>query len=134
MHVFTYGTLMFDPVWSRVVAARYPTVPGKLAGFRRMRVRGDAYPALIPGVAQDVVGGRVYLSVDMDDVLRLDRFEGEQYSRCVKEIQTEKGPLRCAVYVFKPQYLRLVSEHTWEPEWFARRGIHRFLNRYRGFL
>ena len=43
-HVFTYGSLMFEPVWGGVVAGRYRSMPAVLPGYRRQRVRGPWDP------------------------------------------------------------------------------------------
>ena len=45
-HVFTYGSLMFDRVWSRVVCGTYPAAAATLSGFRRQRVLDQDYPSL----------------------------------------------------------------------------------------
>lgn len=54
-HLFTYGSLMFENVWRRVVSGRYRSTPATLHGYRRQRVRGEDYPAL-EALPQDEAG------------------------------------------------------------------------------
>ena len=49
VNVFTYGSLMYEAVWSRVVRGQYPWVAARLPGFRRLAIRDAAYPAVVPG-------------------------------------------------------------------------------------
>ena len=39
--LFCYGSLMFDPVWTRVVQGGYPAQPARLRGWRRGAVIGE---------------------------------------------------------------------------------------------
>lgn len=134
VHVFAYGTLMFDPVWTRVVQGKYRCAHASLEGHRRLRIRGETYPALRPGEAHQRVNGVLYFAIDPDDLQRLDRFEGAEYERQRLVVETPKGPMEAGVYVYKEQFVRRLSGQEWEPEWFASKGIHRFLSRYRGFI
>ena len=78
--VFTYGSLMFDPVWSRVVAGSYERCEAILQGYDRKAVRGETYPVLMPSSALSQVQGVVYCNVSSADLARLDHFEGEYIS------------------------------------------------------
>lgn len=80
-HIFTYGCLMFDPVWTRVVGGRYKKRTARLDGFCRRRMHGQIYPAVVPCSAEAHVEGVLYLDVDEADIGRLDRFEGKYYKR-----------------------------------------------------
>ncbi|MCX5753855.1 MAG: gamma-glutamylcyclotransferase, partial [Candidatus Krumholzibacteria bacterium] len=46
MNLFTYGSLMFDEVWSRLVRGDYLQRPGRLHGFTRRQVCDDVYPVI----------------------------------------------------------------------------------------
>ena len=134
MHVLTYGSLMFPPVWSTVVAGRYRSAEAWLDGHRRRAVRGQSYPALVPGAAADRVRGVVYLDVSADDLARLDRFEGAAYAR--QEVDcalADGGTVRAWVYTVKPEHAGAVTDQDWDPDWFAREGIHQFRAGYQGF-
>ena len=124
-HVFTYGSLMFADVWSRVVKGRYESIEGHVDHHGRFAIHGVDYPGM---VARDdsQVTGRLYLDVDDDDLRRLDQFEGVDYRRDVVTVTAVDGVVREAeTYV----YLRgdRLLDSAWEPEAFA---MQRFLETY----
>ncbi len=84
MNVFTYGSLMYRPVWERVVVGRYGAVEGTLRGYARRRITGEVYPALLRAEPESVVAGILYLDVSPRDLAALDHFEGEgeAYAAC----------------------------------------------------
>lgn len=134
MHLFTYGSLMFPPVWSAVVAGDYDSRAAVLHGFSRRAIRHETYPALIPAEAQRTVQGRVYLDIDAADLARLDRFEGAQYRRhTVQVISADGAVFTTQVYLFRETCHSLLERHDWDAAWFEREGMELFLARYGGF-
>src|SRR5690606_14239587 len=77
---FTYGSLMFSPVWSRLVRGAHDSVAARLDGYQRYVVLGQDYPGLIARAGVSVIG-RTYLDVDADDLRRLDVFDRSRYRR-----------------------------------------------------
>lgn len=134
MNIFTYGSLMFERVWTVVVAGTYRKTNARLFGYQRRKIRGEAYPALVPGTAGDRVDGVVYLDVGQRDAARLDRFEGSYYSK-KREICSLPDGSRIStwVYVFKEKFADLVEPQTWDPEWFEKKAIHTFMAAYQGY-
>ena len=134
MNIFTYGSLMFERVWTVVVAGTYRKTNARLFGYQRRKIRGEAYPALVPGTADDWVDGVVYLDVGQRDAARLDRFEGSYYSK-KREICSLPDGSRIStwVYVFKEKFADLVEPQTWDPEWFKKKAIHTFMAAYQGY-
>ena len=129
--VFTYGSLMFDPVWSRVVAGSYERCEAILQGYDRKAVRGETYPVLIPSSALSQVQGVVYCNVSSADLARLDHFEGEYYFRKTEQIITkEKKAFPAEVYVLKEEYYNIISHKEWDPVHFCTTGIHFFLHSF----
>jgi gamma-glutamylcyclotransferase (GGCT)/AIG2-like uncharacterized protein YtfP len=78
--VFVYGTLMYDEVSTRVVSGRYRRAPATLPGYRRCKVRGEEYPAIIADSAA-AVDGIVWFDVSPNDLARLDTYEAQEYER-----------------------------------------------------
>jgi len=116
-NVFTYGSLMFDAVWRRVVDGGYRSIVATLAGHARFAVAGEDYPGMIP-----LDGGRVegvlYLEVDAADLARLDRFEGDDYQRRPVSLACADGATRSAdTYVYTSRHRLL--ESPWDPKAFA---------------
>ncbi len=119
-HIFTYGSLMFDSVWRRVVQGIYEKSGARVFGYRRRRIHGEVYPAAIPGMCADGVDGIVYLNVSEEDLRRLDEFEGLCYRRQVTECQLPEGnTVRASFYVFRDEYSYLIADEDWDAEWFA---------------
>jgi gamma-glutamylcyclotransferase (GGCT)/AIG2-like uncharacterized protein YtfP len=134
MNIFTYGSLMFERVWTVVVAGTYLKTNARLFGYQRRKIRGEAYPALVPGAADDQVDGVVYLDVGQRDAMRLDRFEGVFYSKKKERCLLPGGSQISAwVYVFKEEYADRVEARTWDPVWFAKNGLHAFTATYQGY-
>ena len=131
MNVFTYGSLMYDSIWSRVVAGTYPKKSGVVQGFERLKVRNEPYPGLIRG--QDVVEGVVHFDLTAQDVARLDRFEGELYQREEVEVVCEDGERTPAlVYVVRDEF-KWILAGQWSPVEFEQAGLAEFAERYVGF-
>ncbi len=124
-NVFTYGSLMFDEVWSRVVEGRYRAVDGKLRDHARHAVDGQDYPGMVhrPGASVD---GIVWCDVGAADLERLDRFEGADYRRDTVPVACSDGMTRlCGAYVYLSE--ERLADRPWLPEAFA---MERFLATY----
>lgn len=134
MNIFTYGSLMFERVWSTVVSGTYVKAHSRLCGYQRRRLRGETYPALIPGARDDYVDGIIYFDIDPNDRHRLDQFEGAYYKKKLETCTLADSRLVSAhVYVLRPKYNALVGEECWSPEWFGKTGIQSFMAAYGGY-
>jgi len=127
MHVFTYGSLMFPEVWSRVVRGDYRRDVARVSGYARRIVRDETYPGAL-AVPEATLEGVVWFDVAADDLGRLDRFEGEDYRRITVTAQCAAGaPCAAAMYLYLPVE-RLLPE-PWLPGAF---DMARFLATYGG--
>ena len=130
LHVFTYGSLIFAPVWQRVVRGRHAHRAARLHGFERRAVRGRTYPAI---VARDggSVDGMLHLDVDDGDLRRLDVFEGDEYERRTVVVRLLDGSA-CTVpaqaYAWRDPGELLA--HDWDSAWFERHALDAFLQTY----
>jgi gamma-glutamylcyclotransferase (GGCT)/AIG2-like uncharacterized protein YtfP len=130
-HVFTYGSLMFDPVWRRVVQGQYRRRPAALAGFDRFAVRDETYPGVVRSAsAAACVTGFVYLDVNAADIARLDDFEGCDYQRIDAPVKDcDDGSLyQASLYLYLPRQ-RLLAQ-PWDETLFERVTMAKFLNRF----
>jgi gamma-glutamylcyclotransferase (GGCT)/AIG2-like uncharacterized protein YtfP len=144
--IFTYGSLMFEPVWSRVVAGRYTSARAQVSGFARRKIRDVTYPAAIPR-ADSMIEGRVYqFSLGPDaqadaaqqaaDIAALDHFEDVDYERVQVEVELLEplgsrpagGKIASWIYVFREP--SRVLDEPWDVQWFAQTGIHEFIASY----
>ena len=123
--VFTYGSLMFPPVWSRVVRGSYRAIPATLAGHARFALKDETYPGVIVQ-ADSKVAGLLYFGVSAADVAALDAFEGHEYRRVPVGVTLESGET-----VEAHTYLYLLPEKLsglpWLPEAFQ---MERFIGSY----
>lgn len=132
-NVFVYGSLMFADVWDRIAGHRYEKHAAVLHGHRRLCVRGETYPGVVKSFNRSVEGV-VYLDVKAQVIRRLDRFEGEYYSRTSVMVTCEHGVrLDAEVYLFSKRNRNLLSTLPWNPERFQMLHLRRFITRYRGF-
>jgi gamma-glutamylcyclotransferase (GGCT)/AIG2-like uncharacterized protein YtfP len=133
-NLFTYGTLMYEPVWQKVVGKTFQTQNGVLWGFAAYKVRRDVYPAIIKAGDDDSVPGLIYFDIDKASLDTLDRFEGEFYDRKIVDVITDGSqPVSCHAYVIKPAHFDILDCDTWSAEWFEERGLKKFLESYMGF-
>lgn len=130
---FFYGTLMHPDVRTRVVRGSYRCEPAALTGFARYRVRGQTYPAMMEK-AGEAVDGVVCFDVSDADVVRLDRFEGEDYLRQVVHPALSTGNvIRCEAYLYRIQRAERLEVDEWNMDWFQQHGLKEFLATYDGW-
>lgn len=135
-HVFTYGSLMYPEVWSRVVAGRYAPEPAVIEGFRRHAIAGEHYPGVVRE-AGGSVQGVLWRDVDDDDLARLDAFEGPDYDRIevpAHPVALPGQPARRAPPVAAGLYLYRLADRLLPRDWsvpeFEHHGLDRFIASY----
>ena len=134
-HIFTYGSLMYDPVWQSLVTQNYAFQIGFVHGFARKSVIQQTYPALIQSTqTASRVSGKVYLNVSAEDCIKLDEFEGEEYDRINLEVELETGEhILADTYIFKPEFYHRIDKSDWSVAEFEKQGLTQFLQHYKGF-
>ncbi|GAB3545099.1 hypothetical protein GCM10027343_21040 [Noviherbaspirillum agri] len=121
-HIFTYGSLMFAPVWERVVQGKYRSEPARLDNHARFAIIGETYPGMV-ALDGASVAGMVYFDVSDMDVAALDAFEGNAYRREQVLVALESSePVMAGTFIYLlPGKL---SQSPWLPETFQ---LDRFL-------
>ena len=133
-HLFTYGTLMFEEIWSRIVWGTYRSRTATIRGFIRKAVKEAEYPVIYRGPLGALVQGIVYLDVTPADIRRLDAFEGSYYARQQHPVTLTGGEvIDAGVYVLLDRYQHIASQRDWDPDQFRKNGLERFRNSYEGF-
>ncbi|MDD5093250.1 MAG: gamma-glutamylcyclotransferase [Dehalococcoidia bacterium] len=131
MHVFTYGTLMFDPVWSKVVSGTYEKKEARVFGYKRQKMKGEVYPAMVPGDDTDFVNGIAYPNVNFNDLKRIDEFEGPHFQRALAGCRLPDGStLIACIYVLDDRFSDRVMDEPWDPARFSESGMDEFLMNY----
>jgi gamma-glutamylcyclotransferase (GGCT)/AIG2-like uncharacterized protein YtfP len=125
MNVFTYGSLMFAPVWEKVCAGRYATQKMVLKDFQRYCVKNESYPAVVPQQGGSVEG-LVYFDVSQADQLALNQFEGGEY--VLRQYQIDGLSIAFYEYVA----LSRIDKRDWSPDDFEQKGLPEFISRHVG--
>ncbi len=134
MNLFTYGSLMFEEVWSQLARGDYVKRPARLHGFVRKQVRDDVYPVIVKADNGAWVDGFVYFGVSREDIRRIDAFEADAYDRQTHTVVVEGYEKhRADAYVLKPDFHHMVDDREWDPDWFAREALRIFMCDHRRF-
>lgn len=134
INIFTYGSLMFSPVWDKVVSGNYLASTALLRGYARRAVVNEQYPVAFAANAEDSIQGIVYFDVTPQDLYRLDCFEGDYYQRISVLLELpQQGQLRADAYIVKPRHQAIISDQLWDPRHFQEQGMHEFMTAYDGF-
>jgi gamma-glutamylcyclotransferase (GGCT)/AIG2-like uncharacterized protein YtfP len=132
-NLFTYGSLMCEDIMSAVVGGSLRRTRALLPRYRRLLVKNEHYPAVVPSI-DDSVDGIVYHDISPEGWSRLDNFEGEMYSRRLVAVLYENGDeAQVYCYVFKPEFQQQLTAEEWDFDMFLRRDKSFFLTRYPGF-
>lgn len=133
MNVFTYGSLMFEAVWSRLVTQPRASMLARLDDYERQGIFGELYPGLIPK-PQARTEGRLWLGLSPQDVASLDAFEGAAYRRDSVKVTVcarhgGQTQVSAEVYVFlNPAQL---TGAPWDTQRFRDVDLPAFLAQYR---
>ncbi|MFZ5776063.1 MAG: gamma-glutamylcyclotransferase family protein [Thermodesulfobacteriota bacterium] len=132
-NLFVYGTLRLGEVMAAVAGGVSAGQPAVLEGYRRCRVRGEAYPGLRRQTGW-LTDGILYLGVGGALLRAVDRFEGEEYLRRLVEVRVRAGArLPAFVYLTAPAFLDRLADEAWSLEAFRRDGLADFMAGYAGF-
>jgi gamma-glutamylcyclotransferase (GGCT)/AIG2-like uncharacterized protein YtfP len=132
-HLFAYGTLMCNDIMEEIVGSHLFPVSATLRGYRRMRVKGEHYPALVPDAEQHVEG-IVYLNISGASWDRLDQFEGEMYSRKMVQVELNDGhTIPAETYVARAEFMDYLVDAKWDFSEFLRKNKGSFRRSYKGY-
>jgi gamma-glutamylcyclotransferase (GGCT)/AIG2-like uncharacterized protein YtfP len=132
-HVFAYGSLMIPAVMRAVTGRDFLSIPAFLRDHARYRVRGESYPGIIQEKGS-MTPGILYFDLDHDALKRLDDFEGAWYERIPVRTETGEGKiLKAETYLFKLEYIGLLTKDPWDLETFEKNHLRTFMKNYKGF-
>ncbi len=135
VNIFCYGSLMYPEVWNLIVKGKYQQQQAKISGYRRKKLKNEAYPGLIAALPEDTVEGNVYFSITDEDLTRLDMFEGELYTRIkVKCFLVNNTSIEAFAYLIHPQKQTVLEPEDWNQQEFETNDLTKFLNEYQGFV
>lgn len=131
IHIFTYGSLMHETVWQKIVKGNYRSEPYTVEGFIRRKISGRSYPGLI-AKPESKITGVLYYNVSSQDIAALDEYEGDEYLRkTLKTLHDGKhSVIQGYLYVGDQQKF---SDEEWDYHDFVSYDLDAFLNHYIGF-
>ncbi|HEY7804612.1 MAG TPA: gamma-glutamylcyclotransferase family protein [Orrella sp.] len=92
VHVFTYGSLMYEDIFAGVTQCQAIPMAARLNHWARHGLRAREYPGALPEPSgQSYIDGVVWLNVTEQALARLDQFEGSEYERVVVTVQATEG-------------------------------------------
>jgi len=132
-NLFAYGTLMCEDIMREVTRYSLASVPGILAGFSRLLVKNELYPAIFYD-QEGSVEGLVYRDVPLLAWQRLDRFEGDIYVRTSVPVRLNNDKIVISdTYVLQENFRDLLDTVDWNFSEFLSKNKDEFLCRYKGF-
>jgi gamma-glutamylcyclotransferase (GGCT)/AIG2-like uncharacterized protein YtfP len=131
INMFTYGSLMVDRVWQRVLKIEslqmHRNMPAVLWHHQRFCVDGETYPGLA-SKPEAIVQGILYFDLSPEQVRVLDHFEGPEYRRGAVEVEA------AGAYVSAQVYLHTRPERLTQQVWtLANFDEAKFMKQYVGF-
>jgi gamma-glutamylcyclotransferase (GGCT)/AIG2-like uncharacterized protein YtfP len=124
--LFAYGTLLIPELLAQVVGRSWPGSRAELPGYRRYRLQGKSYPAVVAEAAARVVG-LFYPDVTPLELELLDSYEGELYERRLVTVQLGQLPAPAFVYVLEDRSREQLAGGEWDLEWFVREHLPEYL-------
>ena len=113
MNLFAYGTLVFEPIFLRVVGKNYPFQPAYLKDYIAYCVQDELYPGLVyqPG---GITTGKLYVGLNYNDFELLSAYEGDEYT--LEEIELRIGfdakPAQAYTYVYAGKYFEHLTSNV----------------------
>lgn len=124
---------MLPEVMEIVAGRRFAARPAQLPGWRRRRLHGAVYPALVLAEGE-TTAGVLFEGLDAATLARLDRFEGEPYERRLLRVVPGSGAeCEAFVYVLRPERHVLLSDEPWDEVDFRARHLATYLAGCRTF-
>jgi gamma-glutamylcyclotransferase (GGCT)/AIG2-like uncharacterized protein YtfP len=117
--LFAYGTLQLQEILTPIVGRSWPGSRAELADYRRYRLRGKPYPAIVAEAGASVVG-LLYPGVTPLEIELLDRYEGELYERRLVTVRVGQLLVPAFVYVLGEPHPAQLAVGEWDLETFVR--------------
>ena len=131
-HLFAYGSLMCPDIMQRVSGLTLMGEAATAHGYRRCKVQGEPYPAVLAD-RDASVSGILYRNLSETAWRRLDQFEGAMYRRVAISVNTADASITAGLYLVHPDFRHRLLADDWSFEEFLRQGKSQFELDYLGF-
>ncbi|TJY56660.1 gamma-glutamylcyclotransferase [Sinimarinibacterium sp. CAU 1509] len=137
-----YGSLLHPDIRHALLGRPVPASPAWLYGYRRIALRSEAFPAVVPAMPAALPRTAVQLKEIPGALIRisprelrvLDAYENDLYVRRRVHVRDETDNARWAwCYLLKPQCRRAASNRAWSLSRFERRHAARSIIEARRF-
>jgi gamma-glutamylcyclotransferase (GGCT)/AIG2-like uncharacterized protein YtfP len=113
-HLFAYGTLQHPLILSSILGREPEQEPADLKGYARYRIRDEDFPGIVPE-ENARVDGTVFLDIQDEEWVMLDRYESELYVRDIVTIERKSGNEQMAfAYIIPPQNRHVLTTESWD--------------------
>lgn len=131
--LFAYGSLTFPKIIAQLLEREPETVPARVEGFQRVRVRDKVYPGLVAADGGSVEGMLLtdLLSAERD---LLDAFEDDFYRReSVSTLLADGSKAKATTYVIPAENASFATAETWDRDGFYEDYGQRYLEMCRTY-
>ncbi len=129
MTLFTYGTLTFPEVWTRIGMAMPASQPARLPGYAVYRLRDAVFPGIIRAGDDDFVIGVLYEGLDEDTLFELDAYESVLYDRMAVQAVTDEGiEVECQAFVIPESRRQALTDEPWNAKRFSEKELEKYLH------
>lgn len=118
-NAFVYGTLMAPEVLSLLIKRVPPMKPAYIKGYKRYRVKGQVFPAIVRDTPEAQVAGQVLLGLNDKEFHILDVYESEEYYKeTVKSVLEDGTEVDAMVYIWHDKFRPRLEPGAWDySEW-----------------
>ena len=125
-HLFVYGSLLFPELVTALTGKSFGYISAGLNGFKRCRVKGCDYPAIIEESGA-IVKGYIIENVDKKSMQILTFFEGEEYEKKQNSISLLNTIINTALFVWVGDR-ELLENRDWDADEFKKKSLEYYLN------
>jgi gamma-glutamylcyclotransferase (GGCT)/AIG2-like uncharacterized protein YtfP len=117
--LFAYGTLLSTTVLREIVGRIVTGPSATLLDYRRFRISGADYPAIVPHPGGQV-DGRLYRGLSVAERSRIAEYEGELYVSCRLPVVVAGRSIEASTYVLRDEHRPLLREGDWSLDEYER--------------
>ncbi len=127
-NIFSYGSLMYETVFTKVAGANALSGPATLKDWSRHRITAKTYPAAVPASGARIVGV-LWIDVPESAVERLDRFEGKEYLRETVTVIRPNGQAVSAE-IYRWLDMTMLESEDWSADSFEKSHLDTFFEQH----
>jgi len=125
-NIFVYGTLQSEPIISKLTGKYFSSFPAILQGYKRYRVKGHDYPAIVAEESSETKG-LVVMNVEDSDLHILSFYEGDEYEKKIVSVLLNNEPTDVLVFVWVKGIEHLENQE-WDFGQFQENSLEHYLN------